>query len=189
MREEAEMPIDGNRKLKVGTKLVAKYKGTIYHMEVIETKDGIRYRLSEAPFSEFKSPSAAGSEVMGGNACNGWRFWSLAGSEEAEPKPKKIAKPKAAKKTTRKPKADRKSRATKAKASTTPNTPAKALSEEQAEVNKEVAQIKGGFEHLEGGRYFCPGCMDSFAPDTDEEPKACPEGHTPVGVEEELVKA
>ena len=72
-----------DRNLKVGTKLVAGYKGVISHMEVIETKDGIRYRLSEAPFSEFKSPSAAGSAVMGGIACNGWRFWSVEGTEPA----------------------------------------------------------------------------------------------------------
>jgi hypothetical protein len=26
---------------------------------------------------------------MGGNACNGWRFWSVAGSEEAKPRAKK----------------------------------------------------------------------------------------------------
>ncbi len=81
-----------DRNLKPGMKLVAQYKGTIYHMEVTETKDGIRYRLSEAPFSEFKSPSAAGSEVMGGNACNGWRFWSLEG-QEPKPRQSKATKP------------------------------------------------------------------------------------------------
>ena len=85
-----------DRNLEAGTKLVARYKGTIYHMDVTETKDGIRYRLSEAPFSEFKSPSAAGSAVMGGNACNGWRFWSLEGQEPAPKtrgrKPKKASK-------------------------------------------------------------------------------------------------
>ena len=70
-----------DRNLKAGTTLVARYKGTIYHMEVIQAKDGIRYRLSEAPFSEFKSPSAAGSAIMGGQACNGWRFWSVEGTE------------------------------------------------------------------------------------------------------------
>ena len=79
-----------DRNLKAGTKLVARYKGTVYHAEVVETKDGIRYRLSEAPFSEFKSLSAAGSAVMGGIACNGWRFWSVEGTEPAP----KAAKPK-----------------------------------------------------------------------------------------------
>jgi len=82
------MPIE-NRDLKPGTKLAAWYKGKDYSAEVVETKEGLRYRLEDG--REFKSPSSAGSAVMGGHACNGWRFWSLAG--EAEPKaPKKEPK-------------------------------------------------------------------------------------------------
>ncbi len=77
-----------DRNLAAGTKLVARYKGKEYTAEVVETEEGIRYRLEDG--KEFKSPSSAGSAVMGGSACNGWRFWSLAGSEEA--KPKKAAK-------------------------------------------------------------------------------------------------
>ncbi len=74
-----------DKSLKAGTKLVARYKGEEYAAEVIETEEGIRYRLEDG--REFKSPSSAGSAVMGGSACNGWRFWSVAGSEEARPKP------------------------------------------------------------------------------------------------------
>jgi hypothetical protein len=81
------MPIE-NRNLTAGTRLVARYKGQDYVCEVIETEEGIRYRLEDG--QEFSSPSSAGSAVTGGKACNGWRFWSLAGSEEA--KPKKAAK-------------------------------------------------------------------------------------------------
>lgn len=77
-----------DRNLTIGTKLVARYKGKDYTAEVVETEEGLRYRLEDG--KEFKSPSSAGSAVMGGNACNGWRFWSLEGSEEA--KPKKVAK-------------------------------------------------------------------------------------------------
>ncbi len=77
-----------NRDLKAGTKLVARYKGKEYAAEVVKTEEGVRYRLEDG--REFKSPSSAGSAIMGGTACNGWRFWSLAGSEEA--KPKKAAK-------------------------------------------------------------------------------------------------
>ena len=40
-----------------------------------------RYRLTDG--REFASPSAAGKAVMGGTACNGWRFWSVAGAEPA----------------------------------------------------------------------------------------------------------
>jgi hypothetical protein len=77
-----------DRNLAPGTKLVARYKGKEYAAEVVKTEEGVRYRLEDG--REFKSPSSAGSAVMGGSACNGWRFWSLAGSEEA--KLKKAAK-------------------------------------------------------------------------------------------------
>ncbi len=73
-----------NRDLKAGTKLVARYKAKEYTAEVVSTEEGVRYRLEDG--REFKSPSSAGSAVMGGKACNGWRFWSLAGSEKAKPK-------------------------------------------------------------------------------------------------------
>ncbi len=77
-----------DRNLKPGTKLVARYKSQEHMAEVVETEEGVRYRLEDG--REFKSPSSAGSTVMGGSACNGWRFWSLEGSEEA--KPRKAAK-------------------------------------------------------------------------------------------------
>ncbi len=73
-----------DRNLVPGTKLVARYKGKEYAAEVVKTEEGVRYRLEDG--REFKSPSSAGSAVMGGSACNGWRFWSLAGSEEAKQK-------------------------------------------------------------------------------------------------------
>ncbi len=79
------MPIE-NRELKPGTRLVARYKNHEHTAAVVEGEQGgLRYRLEDG--REFKSPSAAGSAVMGGVACNGWRFWSLAG--EAEPAPPK----------------------------------------------------------------------------------------------------
>jgi hypothetical protein len=73
-----------NRNLKPGTKLVARYKGEEQTAEVVETEEGFRYRLEDG--REFKSPSSAGSAIMSGSACNGWRFWSVASSEEAKPK-------------------------------------------------------------------------------------------------------
>jgi hypothetical protein len=78
------MPIE-NRDLHAGTRLVARYKKQEHSATVIEAEGGgLRYRLEDG--REFKSLSAAGSAVMGGVACNGWRFWSVAGSEEAKPK-------------------------------------------------------------------------------------------------------
>ena len=84
------MPIE-DRDLKAGTKLVARYKGQDHTAEVVKTEEGLRDRLKDG--REFKSPSSAGSAVMGGAACNGWRFWSVAGAE-AKPKkePRKAAK-------------------------------------------------------------------------------------------------
>ncbi len=83
-----------NRDLKAGTKLVARYKGKDHTAEVVKTDEGIRYRLEDG--TEFKSPSSAGSAVMGGNACNGWRFWSLA--TEKSTAAKKARKPRVVKK-------------------------------------------------------------------------------------------
>ncbi len=79
------MAIDGGQrdKLGVGTRLVARYKGVEHVAEVVTDEAGkTRYRLADG--RTFKSPSAAGSAVMGGVACNGWRFWSLRG-EATEP--------------------------------------------------------------------------------------------------------
>jgi len=72
-----------NRDLKPGTTLVARYKKQDYTAEVVQTDGGIRYRLNG---SDYKSPSAAGSAIMDGNACNGWRFWSIPGENGASAK-------------------------------------------------------------------------------------------------------
>ena len=95
------MPIgSGMRdKLEPGTVLVATYKGQEHRVEVFRDDEGkTRYRLEDG--REFKSPSSAGSAVMGGVACNGWRFWSLQGEATEEPpkpvKASKARKPKAA---------------------------------------------------------------------------------------------
>ncbi len=70
-----------DRKLKPGTKLVAKYKGREHRAEVVVGKDSkLCYRLADG--REFASPSGAGSAVMGGISCNGWRFWSPAKSDD-----------------------------------------------------------------------------------------------------------
>lgn len=72
------MAIDGGRrdKLQPGTRLWARYRGSEYVAEVVVGEEGKqRYRLDDG--REFKSPSAAGSAVMGGIACNGWRFWNV----------------------------------------------------------------------------------------------------------------
>lgn len=73
-----------DRNLKVGTKLTGKYMSKHYTAGVVAREDGkSRYQLEDG--REFTSLSAAGSAITGG-AVNGWRFWSIEGSEEAKPK-------------------------------------------------------------------------------------------------------
>ena len=87
------MPLE-NRNLEPGVRLVARYKKEEYRAEVVAGEgDKTLIRLEDG--REFTSVSAAGSAVMGGVACNGWRFWSLEGAEGAKPKAPKQAKSKA----------------------------------------------------------------------------------------------
>jgi hypothetical protein len=96
------MPIE-NRNLEAGTRLVARHKGKEHTCEVVETKDGLRYRVDDPEYKDFffNSPSSAGRAVTGGVAVNGWKFWSLEGTlKERAPKsekPAKAAKSKSAK--------------------------------------------------------------------------------------------
>ena len=95
------MPIE-NRELAAGTRLVARYKKQDRTCEVVETAEGLRYRLDNG--TEHKSPSSAGKAAMDGVACNGWRFWSVAGTEPAKREPKaKTDKPTKERKTLRRP--------------------------------------------------------------------------------------
>lgn len=71
-----------NRNLKPGMKLVATFKKQDYTCEVVKTDDGLKFRLPDG--KEFRSVSAAGSHVMGGTACNGWRFWSIESQSEQQ---------------------------------------------------------------------------------------------------------
>ena len=92
-----------DRNLKPGTVLVARYKKQEHRAEVVAVENGqVRYKLPDG--REFTSPSAAGSAVMGGTACNGWRFWSVEGAEEEPTKAKSEPKPKAKAKTKAEPK-------------------------------------------------------------------------------------
>jgi Restriction Enzyme Adenine Methylase Associated len=72
------MPIT-DRNLTPGTILTARYKKQVFTCTLVPTDDGPRYELEDG--KRFKSPSAAGSQVMNGTACNGWAFWSLKGDE------------------------------------------------------------------------------------------------------------
>ncbi len=78
------MPIE-DRNLEAGTVLAARYRKQEHTCEVVQTVEGLRYRLADG--REFRSPSAAGKAVTGG-ACNGWVFWSLQGTEKPKREPK-----------------------------------------------------------------------------------------------------
>ena len=135
------MPLE-NRNLEPGTVLVARYKKQDRTCEVVQTDDGLRYRLDDG--TEHKSPSSAGKAAMGGVACNGWRFWSLKGAE----KPK------------REPKAEKP-----AKAPTTKKTPAKAAPKakgKKAAKAKPAKKPKAARMAAKGDSYGCGACGESF---------------------------
>ena len=88
------MPLE-NRNLEPGIVLVARYKKQDRTCEIVQTDDGLRYRLDDG--TEHRSPSSAGKAAMGGVACNGWRFWSLQGTEKPKREPKAKAEKPAAK--------------------------------------------------------------------------------------------
>ena len=71
-----------NRDLAAGTRLVANYKKVRYVCTIEADEDGKTAFVLEDG-RRFKSPSAAASAVMGGQAANGWRFWSLEGAAPA----------------------------------------------------------------------------------------------------------
>ncbi len=147
-----------DRNLKVGTRLVAKYKKVQYICEVVQTDEGVRYRLENGTPDGlvFKSPSAAGSAVMNGAACNGWKFWSLANPGEGQ---------------------DRGS-ATDAAHDEQPD---------EGEQGGNVAKKRGGrvikrVPNQQGApkgqvRFFCSACADSFFAPAGQAPGACPKGH------------
>ena len=85
------MAIDATQRkaIAAGQTLTATYKGTAYTAAVVEGEGGkLLYRLGDG--REFKSPSSAGSALMGGSACNGWRFWSIDdGTKPSAAKPAK----------------------------------------------------------------------------------------------------
>ena len=98
------MAIDATQRkvMAAGRTLTAKYKGEQHTVDVVAGAGGkLLYRLADG--REFNSPSSAGSAVMGGTACNGWRFWSIDDTaRRPNSKPAKAAAKPAAKKTVEK---------------------------------------------------------------------------------------
>lgn len=112
------MAIDATQRkaIAAGQTLTAKYKGTEHTATVVAGEGGkLLYRLGDG--REFKSPSSAGSAVMGGVACNGWRFWSL---DDGTPRPAPKASAEPAKTAAKKPAAKAKPALKRAAARTAP---------------------------------------------------------------------
>ncbi len=134
------MPLE-NRNLEPGTLLVARYKKQDRTCEVVQTDDGLRYRLDDG--TEHKSPSSAGKAAMGGVACNGWRFWSLRGTE--------------------KPKREPNARAEKPKKEPAAKTPAKTkAAPKKAAKAKGAKKPKAQRAAAKGEAYGCGACGESF---------------------------
>jgi len=132
------MPLE-NRNLEPGTTLVARYKKAERTCEVVQTDEGVRFRLDDG--TEHRSPSSAGKQAMGGVACNGWRFWSLQG----DLKPAKA---------TKEPK--------KAKAEKPAKTPAKKAAKKTVKKGKGAKKPKAA-RMASGGSYGCGACGQEFA--------------------------
>ncbi len=145
------------RDLPEGTRLVATYKKQAYVCRVEKGDDGkAAYVLEDG--KRYTSPSAAGSAVMGGTACNGWRFWSLEGES---PKAESGVK-------TEKPKRETKAKAKMAAKPRKQNGNGKLLSR--------TASQEGVDEGMT--RWFCNACMATFVLPAGETPEACPAGHS-----------
>lgn len=144
-----------HRDLTPGQTLVARYKGTEYRCQVQQNRDG-KLVFVFPDGTAHKSPSAAGSAVMGGISCNGLRFWSLEGTLAPARTPKEtpaepVKGPKAAKPT-----------ASKARK---PSSLFKRLKNQEGVPDGQT-------------RWFCSACMDAFDAPTGETPTTCPQGHT-----------
>ena len=140
-----------NRNLEAGTKLVGGYKKQAHFAEVVKGEDGsIGYRLDDG--QTFTSLSAAGSAVMAGVACNGWRFWSLVKDGETEAEAGAREKPKAAASRGRKK---------------APQSPDKIIRRTENQEGLAEGQV----------RYFCAACLETFIEQGDQEPQTCPAGH------------
>ena len=136
-----------NRNLAVGTRLVASYKKQKYicTVEAGEEDGAVVFVLEDG--SRHKSPSAAGSKVMGNKAVNGWRFWSIEGETPTAPAEDQAEKPKT------------KSRS-------------KGKKKEKVVFKTPQVNMPEGRVH-----WFCSACMKGFDVEGEAEPEACPQGH------------
>jgi len=146
-----------NRNLQAGEILVATYKKAEHRVLVVgDEETGLGFELNNGTI--YKSLSSAGSAVMGGTACNGWRFWTRESEvmEKAE-----------------------------AKAAEKPETEPKAKRSAKSKVVTVVRRMKVQTGAPEGQvKYFCSSCQKPFFVEKDAEVSACPEGHASEQVDD-----
>jgi hypothetical protein len=146
-----------NRELPAGTTLVAKYRGQEHRVLVLESENGKGYELDGETI--FKSLSSAGSAVMNGVACNGWRFFSVEGEEPVtDPDAPAPEKPRRTKK----------------------SEPAPAPKFKNIKKTPNQRGVPEGQV-----RWYCSSCQKGFSLPADETPTACPVGHA-AELEDEL---
>ena len=139
------MPLE-NRNLFAGTRLVANYKKVRYVCTIEADEDGKTAFVLEDG-RRFKSPSAAASAVMGGQAANGWRFWSLEGAAPAVEATEAVEAPQ------------------------TKTGRAQGKKKLIFKVPNQLGTPEGK------AKFFCSACMKGFVVEAGETPEACPEGH------------
>ena len=146
------MTITDRNAIREGMTLTANYKGETHEVLVLADEQG---RLAfEYRNQIFKSPSSAGSAIMGGIACNGWRFWTRA--NEVGDRPAAEA-----------PAADE-PKAKKTKPSVAP----------EKRMLKVIKRIPNQIGVPDGStKFHCSACMKSFVAEGKSVPAACPEGH------------
>ena len=155
-----------NRTLVGGEEFVARFKGAEHRVVVLgDEATGFGFEV-DGDGKIHKSLSAAGSAVMGGTACNGWRFWSRAGELPAG-----------------RVKADPKTKAADA-ADGEPSTP-RVAKERKPSVLKVIRKIPNQKGVEEGHtKFFCSACMASFVSEGATEPETCPKGHAKLQADE-----
>jgi len=164
------MPTDKIETLVPGTEFVANYKKTRYTATVRE--DGIYVFPAPLTPGPFKTLSGAGRAVMGGIACNGWRFWSPANGEPTVRTAKAARHPDA--QGFREGTDEEFIAAVEADGGTVTRD-ATAPRPRLARQIKRVPNQKG----VEEGktRWFCSACMAGFQEETGITPATCPQGH------------
>ena len=155
-----------------GTQLAANYRKVRYACEVVQTEEGLRFRLRDFTKTEtgyrytpgehvdFKMPSAAGSAVIGGQACHGWRFWSLASELDQPKEPRPPREPQVPR--------ERTSRAGRAKPEgEAPVRTVRVIARMDDQNGTPAGQV----------RYWCTACADAFTVPASVTPQGCPKGH------------